>query len=113
MFNDELWLVYLFYFICCDGGFYNWPLFFSAVGEALKLASTISQFPQKCMRADRLSAHYVTYDAKSYEDAFDFEWKNGHKVFLEESVHGKFNTLRPKRNCCHFPDDIFQMNKNV
>ena len=59
-----------------------------AVEEAVKLAESLCQFPQKCMRADRVSAYHASYDAKSFKDAYDFELEKGLPIVMEESVKG-------------------------
>ncbi|KAM4688694.1 enoyl-CoA hydratase EchA19-like isoform 2-T2 [Discoglossus pictus] len=55
---------------------------------AIELAEHISAFPQKCMRADRVSAYYSTFDASSFEDAMQYEFNRGAEVLTEESVAG-------------------------
>ena len=55
----------------------------------MKLAQRLCQFPQDCMRADRASAYYSTYDAISYDDAFQKEWQQGSPVVQKESVKGQ------------------------
>ncbi|XP_075069139.1 enoyl-CoA hydratase EchA19-like isoform X2 [Mixophyes fleayi] len=55
---------------------------------AIELAEQISAFPQKCMRADRASAYYSTFDATSFTDAMQFEFNHGAEVLIEESVAG-------------------------
>jgi len=64
------------------------PSYFVGLGEAVNLAQTLCKFPQECLRADRRSAYYATYDAKSHEDALDFEFENGVKVVQNESIPG-------------------------
>lgn len=59
-----------------------------ALTEARRLAGVLLGFPQKCMRADLVSAHHSAYDAKGLEDALRFEFEGGAKVILEESVAG-------------------------
>lgn len=59
-----------------------------AVREARRLAGVLLGFPEKCMRADLVSAHYAAYDAKGLEDALRFEFERGEKVILHESVAG-------------------------
>ncbi|KAM3497759.1 hypothetical protein MY10362_008897 [Beauveria mimosiformis] len=59
-----------------------------AVEAARELARSLLGFPQKCMRADLVSAHYSVYDAPSLEDALRFEFETGVSVVAEESVHG-------------------------
>ncbi len=63
----------------------------TAVEEAIKLAEEICKFPQECMRADRRSAHYSTYDAKSIVDALKYEYDNSIGVVAEESIKGAQN----------------------
>ncbi|KAG9479279.1 hypothetical protein GDO78_012771 [Eleutherodactylus coqui] len=56
--------------------------------SAIELAEQISAFPQKCMRSDRASAYYSTFDANSFTDAMQFEFDHGMEVLAEESVAG-------------------------
>lgn len=56
--------------------------------SAIELAEQISAFPQKCMRHDRASAYYSTFDATSFTDAMQFEFNHGAEVLAEESVAG-------------------------
>ena len=60
----------------------------TAVGEAVKLAQSLCKFPQKCMRADRISAYNSIYNAISKDEAFKFEYENGIGVIQKESVQG-------------------------
>ncbi|KAM9308686.1 enoyl-CoA hydratase EchA19-like [Gastrophryne carolinensis] len=55
---------------------------------AIELAKNISSFPQKTLRADRASAYYSTFDAISFTDAMQYEFHNGIKAAIEESVDG-------------------------
>lgn len=59
-----------------------------ALDEAMGLARSLLDFPQKCMRADITSAHYSAYDATSLSDALRFEFENGAPVVVEESIEG-------------------------
>ncbi|KAJ3496149.1 hypothetical protein NLG97_g2873 [Lecanicillium saksenae] len=59
-----------------------------AVEAARELARSLLSFPQKCMRADLVSAHYSAHDASSLEDALRFEFENGALIVMEESVQG-------------------------
>ncbi|KAG8571700.1 hypothetical protein GDO81_011756 [Engystomops pustulosus] len=56
--------------------------------HAIELAKQISAFPQLCMRSDRASAYYSTFDATSFTDALQFEFDHGAEVLAEESVRG-------------------------
>ena len=56
--------------------------------EALALARQIMRFPQECLRTDRNSCYYSTYNAKSFDDAMSNEFDNGIKVLTTESVKG-------------------------
>lgn len=62
--------------------------FFSGLKCAIELAEQISSFPQKCMRADRASAYYSTFDAANFTDAMQYEFDKGANVLAEESVAG-------------------------
>lgn len=48
---------------CCPPHHHHLPL---ALQAALQLAEEISSFPQQCLRADRSSAIYSSYDAPSF-----------------------------------------------
>jgi len=59
-----------------------------ALEEATKLAEQLLEFPQLCMNADRRSAYYAAFEAKSFEDAMDFEFANAEDVLAKESIQG-------------------------
>ncbi|QKX64032.1 uncharacterized protein TRUGW13939_11205 [Talaromyces rugulosus] len=59
-----------------------------AVEEAMALATQLLKFPDKCMNVDRKSVYYAAYEAKGLQDALGFEFENGKKVVLDESVQG-------------------------
>ena len=59
-----------------------------ALDEALAIAKQLVKFPWACMLADRASAYYSTYSAKSFDDAMSNEFDNGTKVLQTESVQG-------------------------
>uniref|UniRef100_A0AC34G0Z8 Enoyl-CoA hydratase n=1 Tax=Panagrolaimus sp. ES5 TaxID=591445 RepID=A0AC34G0Z8_9BILA len=69
----------------------------SEPGEALKvaemLANEIIKHPQECLKADRKSAYYATFEAKSYQDAFNYELNNGIPV-LSEAIKGAGKFIR-------------------
>lgn len=48
-----------------------------ALQQSIELAKQIAAFPQRCLRADRMSTYYSTYQAESLQDAMDFEYKTG------------------------------------
>ncbi|XP_077990301.1 enoyl-CoA hydratase EchA19-like [Glandiceps talaboti] len=60
----------------------------TALEEAIKLAKQLTQFPQKCMLADRKSTYHAVFDSNSFKDAMRFEHNNGAKVIAEESIQG-------------------------
>ncbi|KAK0420913.1 hypothetical protein QR680_014962 [Steinernema hermaphroditum] len=59
-----------------------------ALKEAIKLGKEIAKFPQNCLRADREAAYFAAYDARSYEECFDYELTGGLKVISSESQPG-------------------------
>jgi len=61
---------------------------FVAVGEATKLAQTLSSFPQECLRRDRISAFNSCFNASSMAEAFKFELNNAKHLLVSESVQG-------------------------
>ena len=60
----------------------------TALGQAIDLASSLTKFPQECLKADRRSAYYSTFDAQSIEDALKFEYENGKGIIEKEAIHG-------------------------
>ncbi|XP_048727893.2 enoyl-CoA hydratase EchA19-like isoform X2 [Ostrea edulis] len=60
----------------------------TSLDVAIELAETLSRFPQKCMNADRASAYYGMYDAKSRIDALQNEFTQGNKLTAEEAIPG-------------------------
>lgn len=60
----------------------------TAVGEAVKIAQQISNFPPKAMLADRASACYTMYSGRDFKDCVRFEWENSHEIVSEESIKG-------------------------
>ncbi|XP_060076359.1 enoyl-CoA hydratase EchA19-like [Ylistrum balloti] len=60
----------------------------TVLDEAINLAANIAQFPQKCMRTDRLSALHSMYAAKSLKEALNHEFSHGIKVIQGESLPG-------------------------
>ena len=60
----------------------------TALGQAFNLALSLVKFPQNCLRADRKSAYYAAFDAKSIEDALVYEYENGKTIITEESIKG-------------------------
>ncbi|XP_045182578.2 short-chain-enoyl-CoA hydratase-like [Mercenaria mercenaria] len=81
----------------------------SGLAESIQLAHTLLKFPQKCMNTDRQSAYYAAYSATSQQDALRYEYENGVKVLVEESIpgaqkftkgigkHGSFNLNKPSK----------------
>jgi enoyl-CoA hydratase/carnithine racemase len=59
-----------------------------AVEEAMKIARQLLAFPQLCMNKDRQSAYYAAYEAKSFEDAMEYEYANAVEVLGKESHQG-------------------------
>lgn len=58
------------------------------VEEARTLARSLLGFPQECMKGDRRSAYFGTYDATSLTGALEYEYTNGNEVVGKESVSG-------------------------
>lgn len=67
---------------------------FEALGQSIHLAINIAKFPQKCVQADRKSAYYSTFDAKSIEDALCYELKEGLPIVREEGQTGSWPSLK-------------------
>lgn len=59
-----------------------------ALVKATELANELIRFPQECMNADRRSAYYAAFEAKSLEDALRFEYQEGSHVVEREGVKG-------------------------
>lgn len=56
---------------------------FTAVGQAVKLATELLKFPQHCMLADRASTYNTVFSARSLQEALQFEHENGCPVILQ------------------------------
>jgi enoyl-CoA hydratase/carnithine racemase len=52
------------------------------------LAHELLRFPSECMKADRNNAYYGAFDAPSFLDAMNNEYRNGLKVVDQEAVRG-------------------------
>ncbi|PSN33805.1 hypothetical protein C0J52_19371 [Blattella germanica] len=60
----------------------------TSLGQAINLANSLVKFPQECLRADRFSTYNAAFNAKSFDEAVDFEFNNGIPVVLKESTEG-------------------------
>jgi enoyl-CoA hydratase/carnithine racemase len=59
-----------------------------SLDAALEMARLLLAFPQICMNVDRASCYNAAYNARSFEDAMEFEFDHGIKVVDVESVKG-------------------------
>ena len=59
-----------------------------AMGEAMKIAKQLLQFPQECMNKDRDNCYYSAYGATSFKDAMSREFREGIQVLEKESMKG-------------------------
>lgn len=59
-----------------------------ALQTAVELAEQISSFPQQCLRTDRSSAMYSSYDAQSFTQAMQYEFDHGVQVIQAEAIPG-------------------------
>ncbi|XP_035271953.1 probable enoyl-CoA hydratase [Anguilla anguilla] len=59
-----------------------------ALQAALELAEQISSFPQQCLRADRSSAYYSSFDASSFSEAMQREFDHGKPTIQAEATAG-------------------------
>jgi len=60
----------------------------TAYGQAVNLAKEIVKFPQDCLLADRGSAIFAAYDARSREEAMDYETEHSASVLTTEAIQG-------------------------
>ncbi|XP_055613362.1 probable enoyl-CoA hydratase [Uranotaenia lowii] len=60
----------------------------TGVGQAYNLASSIAKYPQICLRHDRNSVYHSLFDAKSFEEAMEFEVLSADQKLLAEAVYG-------------------------
>jgi len=60
----------------------------TAYGQAVNLAKEIVKFPQDCLMADRGSALFATYGARSVEEAMDYETEHSASVLTTEAIQG-------------------------
>ncbi|XP_037087336.1 mevalonyl-coenzyme A hydratase sidH-like, partial [Pollicipes pollicipes] len=80
----------------------------TALGQAVNLATSVAKFPAACLAADRRSAYHAAFDARSLEEALQFEHEHGLPVLDLEARqgaqrfvdgvgrHGKF-TIHPEK----------------
>lgn len=59
-----------------------------AVEEAMHIAEMLVKFPQACMNKDRNSCYFAAYEAKSFEDALQYEYSQGIEVVNDEGLNG-------------------------
>lgn len=87
----------------------------TGLGQAVSVASSLKKYPQKCLQADRRSAYYAAYSAKSLEDALQYEFENGKEILSQESVYGaqKFVEGVGHHGKFHLEDLKLQENKNT
>ncbi|XP_045114002.1 probable enoyl-CoA hydratase [Portunus trituberculatus] len=57
----------------------------TAIGQAVKMAQELLKFPQECMLADRASVYNAVFNAKSLQEALQFEHENGCPVIFKVS----------------------------
>jgi hypothetical protein len=62
----------------------------TVMNDAIKLANQLLIHPQNCMNADKRSAYYATFDAKSFNDAFEYELAQGLPI-INEAQQGVSN----------------------
>jgi len=90
------------------------------MGTAMTLATSLMKFPQKCLLADRMSAHFATFSSKQMDEALQFEKDNSSHLLFEEGVpgakkfidqkigrHGKFYNITTRSK------DIRELNENL
>ncbi|XP_055525077.1 probable enoyl-CoA hydratase [Wyeomyia smithii] len=80
----------------------------TGLGQAYNLAASIAKYPQACLNHDRTSMYYATYQAKSLEDAMDFEVLSAGEELLQQATkgaerfmqgvgkHGKFTDIKER-----------------
>lgn len=74
----------------------------TGVGQALQLATQIKKFPQECLRTDRRSAYYATFEAASQLEAMEYERANAVDIISQEGVEGMFYLMHKKGPKIHF-----------
>lgn len=60
----------------------------TGLGQAYNLAMSIAKYPQACLNHDRNSMYYATYQAKTIEDAMEYEKLTANEELLKEAVYG-------------------------
>ncbi|XP_053698164.1 probable enoyl-CoA hydratase [Sabethes cyaneus] len=80
----------------------------TGLGQAFNLASSIAKYPQACLNHDRNSMYYAMFQAKSLEDAMDFEVLSAGEEVLKQAAqgaerflqgvgkHGKFTEIKER-----------------
>ncbi|KAF7495475.1 3-hydroxypropionyl-coenzyme A dehydratase [Sarcoptes scabiei] len=64
----------------------------TALGQAFNLAQSLVKFPQECLRVDRRSLYYATFQAKTLEEASKFEIENAAEIIKDNLI--KVNAQR-------------------
>lgn len=60
----------------------------TALGQAFNLAQSLVKFPNECLRADRRSAYYATFDSTSLDDALQKEFEISKSIVAKEAISG-------------------------
>lgn len=60
----------------------------TALGQAIQLASSLVKFPQACMLSDRDSVYNSAFNAKTFEEAMEYEKNSASDVVIAEAVEG-------------------------
>lgn len=68
----------------------------TALGKAFNFARSLKKFPQESLLSDRRSLFYSTHAATSFDDASDYEFRNGLPVLDSESQSGAQKFVKDK-----------------
>ncbi|XP_058453957.1 probable enoyl-CoA hydratase [Malaya genurostris] len=80
----------------------------TGLGQAYNLANSVAKFPQDCINHDRTSMYYSVFEAKSLEDAMEYEVLSAGDSLLKQAVdgadrflqgvgkHGKFTDIKER-----------------
>ncbi|KAL9693525.1 hypothetical protein quinque_012810 [Culex quinquefasciatus] len=81
----------------------------TGLGQAFNLAASIAKYPQKSLNHDRNSMYHAVYQAKTLQEAMEYEVLTADEDLLKDAVygatrfaegvgkHGKFQDIKEKR----------------
>eukprot|EP00042_Codosiga_hollandica_P033756 m.229855 g.229855 ORF g.229855 m.229855 type:complete len:282 (-) comp54259_c1_seq3:778-1623(-) len=75
----------------------------TALEAAIELGHQLAAFPEQCLRADRASAYFAAYDARSETEALANEFNAGIRVLQSEAIPGALRFAKGEGRGGAFP----------